>query len=74
MHARVGALCLPKEYGGVVPADDMINQWKLELMGRSQIIKALDEMDILSAKDIQKRDDDANGEQLTGSFRKLEVD
>jgi len=35
---------LPKEYGGVVPMKDMIDQWKLELVAKRDRMLALDQM------------------------------
>lgn len=76
---------LPAEMGGTIPMTTMIELWKYELATkRDQVIK-LDQMKILSTRDIQSsRNGDQNGnlvigreisgKGVIGSFRKLEID
>ncbi|XP_026462070.1 clavesin-2 isoform X2 [Ctenocephalides felis] len=67
---------LPKEYGGVVPLSEMIEQFKQKARARRDRILALDEMQIdLEAMNITKEThEDDLGTGVAGSFRKLQVD
>lgn len=74
--------CLPKEYGGKMPMDEMIAGWKRELLGKRSIVTSLDDMDIVNTNCLTARNgsDENNNPgknnyySLPGSFRKLEVD
>ncbi|XP_049827556.1 clavesin-2 [Schistocerca gregaria] len=78
----VGLDILPKEYGGQIPMDEMIDLWKKELVAKRDTLLALENMKILSDQGIIRRKNTQNGkhqsligiESLNGSFRKLEVD
>ncbi|XP_055606774.1 clavesin-1 [Uranotaenia lowii] len=81
---KVDPACLPKELGGTIPLQDMINSWKQELAAKRDILIGLEKMRILSDRGILRRNGtDRNNnsntesmgmETITGSFRKLEVD
>lgn len=68
---------LPKEYGGTIPLDDIIKDFKLKLLQKRAAILSLDDMCIEINKDsnntLVKGLKDIDG-GLVGSFRKLEVD
>lgn len=79
MLKKVEKQCLPLELGGTMPMAEMIEQWKHELAARREQILRLDEMAILSDRDILTRDNkggsmNAQINSIAGSFRKLEVD
>nr|CAD7406111.1 unnamed protein product [Timema cristinae] len=75
LQKAVNPKILPKEYGGVVPLADMIDQFKVQLHERQEAIRALDEMEIeinSKATFVTDLEDELCG--VAGSFRKLEVD
>ncbi|XP_047115644.1 clavesin-2 [Schistocerca piceifrons] len=82
LQNTVGLDILPKEYGGQIPMDEMIDLWKKELVAKRDTLLALENMKILSDQGIIRRKNTQNGkhqsiigiEALNGSFRKLEVD
>lgn len=68
---------LPKEYGGTVPLNDMIDAFKARLRQQRDTILALDDMYIEITKDSANfggNDDSDIDAGMVGSFRKLEVD
>ncbi|XP_055687645.1 clavesin-1 [Lutzomyia longipalpis] len=68
---------LPKEYGGVVPLSEMINQLKIRLRQKRQEILALDDFYIeisKTAANFAGNEDADMDTGVVGSFRKLEVD
>lgn len=68
---------LPKEYGGSVPLNDMIEAFKVRLRQKREAILALDDMFIEITKDSTNfagNDDTDIDAGMVGSFRKLEVD
>ncbi|KAJ8957535.1 hypothetical protein NQ318_020574 [Aromia moschata] len=71
--------CLPLELGGKVPAKDMIELWKKELVTKRKRLLSLDSITLLSDRGIIRRkntpsQDDTGTGSLPGSFRKLELD
>ncbi|KFB50755.1 AGAP005553-PA-like protein [Anopheles sinensis] len=82
---KVDPACLPKELGGTMPMVEMIDQWKMELAAKRNLVLASEKMRILTDRGIVSRNgtdrnnnsSNANAlgmEAITGSFRKLEVD
>lgn len=73
---------LPKEMGGKIPMAEMIQNFKMELSASRSILKSLDKMQILDDSGIiGRRNADKNNnvlsnktDQVSGSFRKLEID
>lgn len=77
LKAKVNPALLPKEYGGTVPMDDIIAQFKQRLRRQRAAILALDDMHIEITKDsahLTSNDDADIDAGVVGSFRKLEVD
>ncbi|CAH1990785.1 unnamed protein product [Acanthoscelides obtectus] len=77
MLEKVDRHCLPKEYGGDVPAKEMIDLWKVELATKRKRLLSFDCMSLLSDQGIMcrknRQTEDSTG-SLLGSFRKLELD
>lgn len=73
---------LPKEMGGKVPMAEMLQLFKAELATSRNTLIALDKMEILDDSGIiGRRNADKNNntvseksDQVSGSFRKLEID
>lgn len=68
---------MPKEYGGTVPLNEMIEAFKARLRQKREAILALDDMYIEITKESTNfaGNDDADIDAgMVGSFRKLEVD
>ncbi|XP_014243927.1 clavesin-2 [Cimex lectularius] len=76
VHADIDPSALPKEYGGVIPMADMIESWKLELGKQHQKILYGDKMKLLDNSCVMKKKSAQNNNigDISGSFRKLEVD
>ncbi|XP_077302171.1 alpha-tocopherol transfer protein-like [Arctopsyche grandis] len=82
VYSSIPSRCLPKEYGGNMPMDEMIAKWKGELLHHRATIQSFDKMDILNTDGIKssKRTADLNNNMelhykgMSGSFRKLEID
>lgn len=77
LKAKVNPALLPKEYGGTVPLNDMIEAFKARLRQKRETILALDDMFIEITKDSANfagNDDSDIDAGMVGSFRKLEVD
>lgn len=77
LKAKVNPALLPKEYGGTVPLNDMIQAFKDRLRQKRETILALDDMYIEITKDSANfagNDDSDIDAGMVGSFRKLEVD
>lgn len=77
MKAKVNPALLPKEYGGTVPLNAMIDAFKASLRQKRDAILALDDMYIEITKESTNfaGNDDADIDAgMVGSFRKLEVD
>lgn len=77
LKAKVNPALLPKEYGGTVPLNDMIEAFKARLRQKRDTILALDDMYIEITKDSANfagNDDSDIDAGMVGSFRKLEVD
>lgn len=77
LKAKVNPALLPKEYGGTVPLNDMIEAFKAKLRQKRETILALDDMYIEITKDSANfagNDDSDIDAGMVGSFRKLEVD
>lgn len=77
MHKNVDPKVLPKEYGGEIPATEMVSLWKQELAEKRERLLSFDRMKLLSDKAIMtRRNNVSTGDEfgLQGSFRKLEVD
>jgi len=66
---------LPKEYGGEIPLATMIAELKKKLHAKREMLLALDDMKInVNGKGKIINEFDDMQKELTGSFRKLEVD
>lgn len=77
MKSKVNPSLLPKEYGGTVPLNEMIEAFKAQLRQKREAILALDDMYIEITKDSANfagNDDSDIDAGMVGSFRKLEVD
>ncbi|EDS40091.1 conserved hypothetical protein [Culex quinquefasciatus] len=77
LKAKVNPKYLPKEYGGTVPMDECIAQFKAVLKSKREQLVALDEMQIEISKNsaFWANTTDADiAAGVIGSFRKLEVD
>lgn len=77
LKAKVNPALLPKEYGGTVPLNHMIEAFKARLRQKRETILALDDMFIEITKDSANfagNDDSDIDAGMVGSFRKLEVD
>lgn len=77
LKTKVNPALLPKEYGGSVPLNDMIDAFKVRLRQKREAILALDDMFIEITKDSTNfagNDDTDIDAGMVGSFRKLEVD
>lgn len=79
MLKKVEKQCLPLELGGSMPMAAMIELWKVELSAKREQIMRLDEMAILSDRDIVTNRGSSSStnsqiNSIAGSFRKLEVD
>lgn len=77
LKTKVNPALLPKEYGGTVPLNDMIEAFKTRLRQKRDTILALDDMYIEITKDSANfggNDDSDIDAGMVGSFRKLEVD
>lgn len=78
--------CLPLEFGGKMPKQEMIELWKQELIANRDIVMTLDKAKLLSDRGITNKssynsEKTTSGpsfvsqiESLQGSFRKLEFD
>jgi len=86
-HQHIDKHCLPKEYGGDIPLEDMIKSWIQELRGLQEQILSHDKMEVqlalfseqarVGAVSSLKNGLFPNGcsdGPIVGSFRKLEVD
>ncbi|KAJ8970196.1 hypothetical protein NQ314_001343 [Rhamnusium bicolor] len=76
---RVDKLCLPFEFGGEMPAKEMIQMWKEELNAKRERLLSFDSINLLSDRGIIRTrnitaHDNTGTESLPGSFRKLELD
>ncbi|KAF7274974.1 hypothetical protein GWI33_012365 [Rhynchophorus ferrugineus] len=66
---------LPAEFGGHVPAKDMITWWTRQVDAKAKRILATDDIRLLSdAGIIRSKTARRDAENMIGSFRKLEVD
>lgn len=72
---------LPKEMGGKIPLAEMIMNFKQELSTHRETLMNLDKMKLLNESGIiGRRNADknnnslSNGNEVIGSFRKLEID
>ncbi|CAH1171343.1 unnamed protein product [Phaedon cochleariae] len=79
LHQKVSARCLPSEFGGDMPAAEMIRLWKAELEAKRPRLLTFDQMSLLSDRGIVRRSkppaEDVTGSgSLPGSFRRLELD
>ncbi|KXJ75159.1 hypothetical protein RP20_CCG012212 [Aedes albopictus] len=77
LHAQVDKSLLPKEFGGSVPASEMIAKFKEICRQMRPRLQALDGMEIdvkQDAIDAWKDNSHGIGGGVIGSFRKLEVD
>lgn len=77
LKTKVNPTLLPKEYGGTIPLNDMIEAFKTRLRQQRESILALDDMYIEITKDSANfagNDDSDIDAGMVGSFRKLEVD
>lgn len=71
--------CLPVEFGGDMPASEMIEMWLEELDTKRKRLLSFDAMNLLSDRGIVRRrntpaEDNTGDGSLPGSFRKLELD
>lgn len=65
---------LPKEFGGSIPASEMIAKFKELCRKMGPRLQALDCMEIEIKQDAREASAQAMGSGVIGSFRKLEVD
>ncbi|XP_045467669.1 retinaldehyde-binding protein 1 isoform X3 [Harmonia axyridis] len=77
LHAKIDKKILPKEYGGEVPLNDMLEEFKKHLKSKRNDLLALDEMyieiDEKSCPLVSEMNEEL-GIGLDGSFKKLIVD
>ncbi|KAF2892121.1 hypothetical protein ILUMI_14052, partial [Ignelater luminosus] len=77
-HKAIDPCLLPCEYGGVMPMSKMVELWKKELDEKRERLLSFDRMNLLSDQGIicrrSKVNDSGEIENMSGSFRKLEVD
>lgn len=75
LKTKMTTKALPKEYGGTVPLQDMINQFKTYVKSMQTYIQSLEQLEIIVTKSNSVMDAGGNTSTGTfGSFRKLEVD
>lgn len=77
MKAKVNPALLPKEYGGTIPLNEMIDAFKARVRKNREALLALDDMYIEITKESANfagNDDTDIDAGMVGSFRKLEVD
>jgi hypothetical protein len=83
VRKKIDPEVLPKELGGNIPLQEMIDLWKAELVANRDRIMSLDKMKILSDRGIKgKRNNSSDNnnnaqfqdDSICGSFRKLEID
>lgn len=77
MKSKVNPALLPKEYGGTIPLNDMIEAFKARVRKNRDALLALDDMYIEITKESTNfagNDDTDIDAGIVGSFRKLEVD
>lgn len=77
LKSKVKPALLPKEYGGTIPLNEIITNFKERLRKQRAAILALDDMHIEITKEAANfaGSDDADIDAgMVGSFRKLEVD
>lgn len=77
LKTKIDPKLLPKEYGGTVPLNEMISQFKNRLRKQRAAILALDDMYIEVTKETANfagSDDVDIDPGVVGSFRKLQVD
>ncbi|XP_050507718.1 retinaldehyde-binding protein 1-like [Diabrotica virgifera virgifera] len=74
----LGAQCLPKEMGGVVPLQEMVELFKEELKAKRERILSYDNIKLLSDQGIIRKKnpstDNIETGSVNGSFRKLNID
>lgn len=77
MHANIDKKILPKEYGGEVPMEEMLEKFKALLKQKREQILALDDMyieiDEKSCPLISEMNEEL-GIGIDGSFKKLTID
>nr|XP_026500783.1 clavesin-1 [Vanessa tameamea] len=79
LQNEVDVSCLPTNYGGHIPLQDMIKYTRDLMMEKRQTLLALDEMEIINASGIISSRNPSKiikGDSVSveGSFRKLEID
>lgn len=77
MKTKVNPALLPKEYGGTIPLNEMIDAFKARVRKNREALLALDDMYIEITKESANfagNDDTDIDAGMVGSFRKLEVD
>ncbi|XP_053624354.1 alpha-tocopherol transfer protein-like [Plodia interpunctella] len=77
LNVNYDAACVPTEFGGEIPLQDMIAYTKQILEEHRDTVVALDKMEILSTRGIitsRNKGDTKDGVSTEGSFRKLEID
>ncbi|VVD02790.1 clavesin-2 [Leptidea sinapis] len=79
MYKEVDLSCLPVEFGGDIPLQEMVKYTRELLLEKRQTILDLDKMEILSTKGIISSRNSGNSlregvTSVEGSFRKLEID
>lgn len=77
LHANINKKILPKEYGGEVPFDEMLEKFKAILTAKRDQILALDDMyieiDEKSCPLVREMNEEM-GIGVDGSFKKLTID
>lgn len=77
LHADLDPKILPKEYGGVVPLSEMVEELKNKLREKRDQVVALDDMYIeINEKDCKLLSEmnEELGLGIDGTFKKLTVD
>ncbi|XP_013189272.2 retinaldehyde-binding protein 1 [Amyelois transitella] len=77
LHLNIDPSCLPVEFGGDIPMQDMISYTKHFLEEQRNTVIALQDMQLLSTRGIitsRNTRDTKDGVSTEGSFRKLEID
>lgn len=83
LSSKIPQRCLPKEYMGDLQLNEMLVQWKKELLHHRSTIQSLDKMDILSSEgiitskktaDLNNNNVDIHFKGISGNFRKLDID
>ncbi|XP_058460586.1 retinaldehyde-binding protein 1-like [Malaya genurostris] len=73
LRQNIDVKLLPKEYGGIIPLQELNERFKKHLLQKREMLLALDEMQIQLAEPSHRSVDMADAGAV-GSFRKLQID